>query len=1753
MTSLVSAVGRDLAPHLKSIMGPWWFAQFDPVSEVSQAAKHSLQTAFPAQRRLDAIIMCTTEILMYLEENLNITPQSMSDKVVALDELEEMHQQVISSSLLALATFLDVLMDLKLEDNVEGMTGEAKKRMKAQLTTNSLAEKLFSAHNFFLDFLKHQNPSVRSAAYSVLRSFIKNVPHAINEGNMKALATAILGSFQEKNPACHSSMWETMLLFSKLFPNSWTTINVQKIVLSRFWNFLRNGCFGSQQVSYPALVPFLGCLPLKSIGGEKFFLEFFTSLWSGRNFLNSSHADRHAFSRSLSECFLWVMHNASRFFEGADIHQFHVTLIEKVLLKLLWCDFMPLVSLKTEDKLSLGQLGKPREGIINTSETNCPTGYIEDLGKCIINILSGIYVLNHDLLLNFCSEFQENCLNILQQSTTLEYAELVGRIIKFFTLLGQHDALKCEEWPLVQIVGPILVRSFSLIKEIDSADAIGLITTSVSLFGPRKIISELVQNESNIFGGLSVKKNGELDSGAFLDLFDQIFVPWCLQGKGPPAVARLDLLFVLLDNEFFSEQWNCIIRFAAKSEHLESRSDPENDHISILAMLMEKARVELKRRGSQSVQQQGSLPDHWYHELLDISAVSIARGIPPIESSDSRYLWSVLGGLTEDQTSFVSRDTKILVYEEIYRKLLNFMEDSTFSWTRYSHSSLVKNSDSISKVEPSKDALEMAYFALEVLNGSFFVLKTIGDRVELVSGILAVIFLLSWEYKAAEEFHDAIEGETCSKLKERMDFCASVHNFHGKINSQVYRSLSTSIRKDLASILAESMRFAIFKEDKLDTSKLASLCCLWMTEALERLCMDLTEEQKFLDQFLSKDDSWPLWVSPDIKLGKRSATVNVESVSIEGCRKNMMIEVIDKLLSEVGINTVIVGASSGVQLPSETSYSRAWLAAEMLCTWKWQGGSALSSFLPLLTAYGKSGNHSNEDILLDDVVSILLDGALVHVVSGEVCLNTVFPISIDEIRNVEEPFLRALASLVFALFKENIWGKFKAMSLFKVLVSKIFMGDQVNFSCLKILSLIMGQLIRPLSIRCSEESEKSELDCSLETLLSDNIKEWLQRTMLFPPLSSWTTGEDMEDWFHLVLSCYPVMVEGQRLKPGRDISQVEKELLLGLFRKQRDGSHTSVTSNKLPVVQILLSELITISLGYCWKELNEKDWDFVVYQLRRWTESAVVTMEEVAEKVDEVITNGCEGLEISLNKLVLLDSNLEPSIKTATNALAAFSQFVVLVELDDEEISDYACPLKADKWNFIKDKILEGVLRLFFSTGVAEAIANSHSHDAASIVSSSRLKASHFWELVALNAVRSSVYAREKAMKSIELWGLSKGAMNSLYAILFSNESIPALKRAAYLFLSTEPASKFSVINEATTTPQLDEDISDPADQSHEGNISLREEIAFMIEKLPCEILEAELLALESVNIFLAWSLLLSHLNSLPSSSSERERLVQHIKEHTSSGILDCLFHHIPLEICVAYSLKKKDTELPAALSEAATAATQAITSRSILFSVNSLWPLEQEKIASIAGAIFGLMLCTLPAYVREWFVNIRDRSMSSAIEAFTKIWCSPYLIATELSQIKKASIADEDFSISVSKSSNKVVATYTKDETGMDLVICLPASYPLRAIDVDCARSLGISEMKQRKWLLSLLSFVCNQNGALAEAIRIWKSNFDMEFKGVEECPICYSVIHTTNHSLPRLACKTCKHKYHSACLYKWFSTSHKSTCPLCQSPFRS
>lgn len=71
----------------------------------------------------------------------------------------------------------------------------------------------------------------------------------------------------------------------------------------------------------------------------------------------------------------------------------------------------------------------------------------------------------------------------------------------------------------------------------------------------------------------------------------------------------------------------------------------------------------------------------------------------------------------------------------------------------------------------------------------------------------------------------------------------------------------------------------------------------------------------------------------------------------------------------------------------------------------------------------------------------------------------------------------------------------------------------------------------------------------------------------------------------------------------------------------------------------------------------------------------------------------------------------------------------------------------------------------------------------------------------------------------------------------------------------------------------------------------------------------------------------------------------------------------------------------------------------------------------------------------------------------------------------------------------------------------------------------------------------VCVQNGSIMEGLALWKNNVDKRFEGIEDCMICFSVIHGSNYSLPKKGCRTCKKKFHSACLVRPMCRDHDNT----------
>jgi hypothetical protein len=78
--------------------------------------------------------------------------------------------------------------------------------------------------------------------------------------------------------------------------------------------------------------------------------------------------------------------------------------------------------------------------------------------------------------------------------------------------------------------------------------------------------------------------------------------------------------------------------------------------------------------------------------------------------------------------------------------------------------------------------------------------------------------------------------------------------------------------------------------------------------------------------------------------------------------------------------------------------------------------------------------------------------------------------------------------------------------------------------------------------------------------------------------------------------------------------------------------------------------------------------------------------------------------------------------------------------------------------------------------------------------------------------------------------------------------------------------------------------------------------------------------------------------------------------------------------------------------------------------------------------------------------------------------------------QLQASVVADETLSIRANRTLREVTAVYKKEEACLDIVIRLPSCYPLRAVEVDCTRRLGISETLLRKWILSMASFLRNQ-----------------------------------------------------------------------------
>ncbi|KAM0747033.1 hypothetical protein T439DRAFT_104716 [Meredithblackwellia eburnea MCA 4105] len=227
-------------------------------------------------------------------------------------------------------------------------------------------------------------------------------------------------------------------------------------------------------------------------------------------------------------------------------------------------------------------------------------------------------------------------------------------------------------------------------------------------------------------------------------------------------------------------------------------------------------------------------------------------------------------------------------------------------------------------------------------------------------------------------------------------------------------------------------------------------------------------------------------------------------------------------------------------------------------------------------------------------------------------------------------------------------------------------------------------------------------------------------------------------------------------------------------------------------------------------------------------------------------------------------------------------------------------------------------------------------------------------------------------------------------------------------------------------------------------------------------------------------------------------------------------------------------------------------------FRIDLVDDLSSSTLPVFATFVYYRSLQALPSLIRSWWEMCKNRQLSIAISTFTSRHFSPVLVANELAHLRdpndpigKALRDNEDFTVKVAAGASEVKAVFIVDEQNMEISIRLPPEFPLQQVEVKDVRKVGVKDDQWRAWLLAIQQVITTQNGLIADALSLFKRNVTLHFDGVEPCAICYSIISVVDRSLPTKKCRTCNNRFHAGCLYKWFSTSHGSSCPLCRSLF--
>ncbi|XP_071956221.1 E3 ubiquitin-protein ligase listerin-like [Antedon mediterranea] len=551
---------------------------------------------------------------------------------------------------------------------------------------------------------------------------------------------------------------------------------------------------------------------------------------------------------------------------------------------------------------------------------------------------------------------------------------------------------------------------------------------------------------------------------------------------------------------------------------------------------------------------------------------------------------------------------------------------------------------------------------------------------------------------------------------------------------------------------------------------------------------------------------------------------------------------------------------------------------------------------------------------------------------------------------------------------------------------------------------------------------------------------------------------------------------------------------------------------KVLFLNVEVIRFLSVTVQKIPRSLSAQTWDFILCSLVEWIQS-----------ITDSITD--EGNSIYFKVFCAEISNLIHAIVTL---------------LEDENASKAALisPDLISEWKeFFSPGIFTAFLPLFFK------FTNSLDQNLISVSDHLLLQSVCRAACCAPCELLQQVELKPRLVPSCTIPDVLQTVMNHLMGMLQSK--VRPIQLAAYKIL----AKLMSLL------PEYDKGRSDVAntDETGETNLPLPEMLkeaiissTFYLESVLEDVPVGECITVESgtevyqttMTYLLAWRLALIFFKAAPV-----ELRAQYANFFRQSGLVDSLLINLFRLMPIVPLLSDKDAKSPfKGVQPSMFTQEPALEIKGCGSS-----PIEPQHLAC---SVYNNTLEDLPAMVRQWW-NSQNKRIKEHIDRFTTKFTSPILCAKEIQGVQKSTTKMDNMTIKARSKTREVIATYRMDDMSMDLVIKLAVNHPLGVIVVDSGKRVGVSAAQWRNWMLQMTTFLVHQNGTIVDGLKVWKSNIDKRFEGTDDCMICYSVIHGSNYSLPQLTCKTCKKKFHSACLYKWFNTSNQSSCPLCRNLF--